>query len=139
MFTLFPPYTFFHSGSNDEHPNYVNEHVLHPKFSWTSFYRFTNPLSLPLYNTPYDNKQCSIQLYLLTTALTPKQFTQIGYEQSLIRFTAPKTNEYIIDHYDHHIQRLNEDTFLNDNKFASPQLTEKFFIKTPYVFTFNKN
>ena len=75
--------------------------------------------------------------YLLTTALTPKQFTQIRYKQSLIRLTAPKTNEYSIDHYDHHIIRPNEDTFLNHDEFANPQLTEKFFIKTLYVFTLN--
>ena len=73
--------------------------------------------------------------YLLTTALTTKQLTQIGYKQSLIRFTLLKTNEYFIAHYDHHIQRSNEDTFLNDDKFANQQLTEKFFIKSPYVFT----
>ena len=91
----------------------------------------TNPLSLPLHNTPHDNEQCSTQLYLLTTGLTPKQFTQIGYEQSLIKFTASKTNEYSIDHYDHNIIRPNEDIFLNDDQIANPQLTEKFFIKTP--------
>ena len=137
MFTLFPQYTYFDSDPNDEHPNYVNEHVLYPKLSWTSLYHFTNPLSQPLYNTPYDNEQCSFQLYLLTTALTPKQFTRIGCKQPLIRFTAPKTNEYFIDHYDHYIQKPNEDTFLNDDKIANPQLTEKFFIETSYVFTLN--
>ena len=63
--------------------------------------------------------------------------TQIGYKQSLIKFTAPKTNKYSIDHYNRHIIRPNEDFFLNDNKFANPQLTEKFFIKTLYVFTLN--
>ena len=63
--------------------------------------------------------------------------TQIGYKQSLIKITAPKTNKYSIDHYDHHIIRPYEDIFLNDDKFANPQLTEKFFIKTPYVFTLN--
>ena len=108
-----------------------------PTLSWTSIYHFTNPLSLSLNNTPSDNEQCSNQLYLLTTALTIKQITQIGYKQSLIRFTAPKTNEYSIDHYDDHIIRPNEDIFLNDDKFANPQLTEKFFIKTPYVFSLN--
>ena len=33
--------------------------------------------------------------------------------------------------------RPNEDIFLNDDQFANPQLTEKFFIKTPYVFNLN--
>ena len=51
---FFPQYTYFHSDPNDGHPNYVNEHVLDTTLSWTSFYHFTNPLSLSLYNTPYD-------------------------------------------------------------------------------------
>ena len=108
---FFPQYTYFHSDLNDKKPNYKNEHVLYPTLSWTSNYHFTNPLSLPLYNTPHDNEQCSTQLYLLRTALTPKQFTQIGYKQSPIKFTAPKTNEYSIDYYDHNILRPNEDIF----------------------------
>ena len=111
--------------------------MLYPKLSWKSFYHFDNPLSLPLYNTPYDNEVCSTQLYLLTTALTPKQFTQIGYRQSLIKITAPKANDYSIDYYDHNTIRPNEDIFLNNDPFANPQLTEKFFIKTPYTFTLN--
>ena len=125
MLTVFPQYTYIHSDPNDEHPNYLNEHVLYSTRSWSSLYLFTNPLSLPLYNTPYDNEQCSTQLYHLTTALAPKQFTQIGYQQSLIRFTAPKANgkKFSIDHYDHHIIRANEDTFLDEDKFANPQLT----------------
>ena len=129
---FFPQYTYFHSDPNNETPNCVNENVLYPTLSWTSFYHFTNPLSLPLYNTPNDNEQCSTQLNLLTTALTPKKFSYIGYKQSLIKFSAPKTNEYSIDH---NIKRPNENIFLNDYQFASPQPTEKFFIKTPYVFT----
>ena len=73
--------------------------------------------------------------YLLTTAPTPKQFTQIGYRQSLTIFTAPNSNINSIDYYDHNIIRLNEDIFLNNDPFANPQLTEKVFIKTPYTFT----
>ena len=122
---------------NDAKPNYVSEHVLYPTLTWTSYYHFTNRLSLPLYNTPYDNEVCSTQLYLLTTALNPKQFTQIGYRQSLTKFTAPTDNDYSIDYYDHNIIRPNEDLFLNNYLFPSPQLTEKFFIKTPYTFTLN--
>ena len=75
------------------------------------------------------------KLYLLTTVLTPKQFTQIGYEQLLIKFTATKADELSIDHYDHHIIRANEGILLNDDKIANPQLTEKFFLETPYVFS----
>ena len=134
---FFPQYTYFHSEPNDERPNYVNEHVLYPTLSWTSIYHFTNPLSLPLYNTPYDNEVCSAQLYLLTTALTPKQFTQIGCRKSLSKFTAPKNDEYSIDYCDQNIKRPNEDIFLNSDPFPNPQLSEKFFIKTPYTFTLN--
>ena len=63
---FFPQNTCFHPGPNDEKPIYVSERVLYPTFSWTSHYHFTNPLSMPLYNTPYDNEVCSTQLYLLT-------------------------------------------------------------------------
>ena len=90
-----------------------------------------------MFHTPHDNEHCSTQLYLLTEELSPKQFTNIGYEQSLIKFTAPKNNEYSTDHYDHYIIRPNEDIILNDDHFANPQLTENFFVKTPYVFTLN--
>ena len=137
MSTFSPQYTYFHSDPNDEKPNYVNEHVLHPTLSWTSNNHFTNPLSLPLYNTPYDNEECITQLYLLTAALTLKQFTQIGYRRSLIKFTAPEANDYSIDYYDHNIIRPNEDIFLNNDPFANPQLTEKLFVKIPYTFTLN--
>ena len=102
-----------------------------------SHYHFTNPLSLSLHNASYDNEVCSTQLYHLTTALTPKQFTQIGYRQSLTKFTAPKANYYSIDYYDHNISRPKEDLFLNNDPFPNPQLTEIFFIKTPYTFTLN--
>ena len=134
---FFPQYTYFHSDPNDERPNYVNEHVIYPTLSWTSFYHFTNPLSLPLYNNPYDNEVCRTQLYRLTTTLTPKQFTQVGYRQSLIKITAPKANDYSIDYYDHNIIRPNEDNFLKNDPFANPQLTEKLFPKTPYTFSLN--
>ena len=50
-------------------------------------------------------------------------------------FTAPRANEYSIEHYDHNIIRPNQDQFLDDDKFADPQLNEKFFIRTPYIFT----
>ena len=61
----------------------------------------------------------------------------IGYRQSLTKFTAPKASDYSIDYYNHKIIRPNEDLFLNNDPFASPQLNEKIFIKTPYTFTFN--
>ena len=73
----------------------------------------------------------------LTTPLTHRQFTHIGYKKSIKTFTAPRANEFTIEHYDHNIIRTNQDQFLDDDRFANPQLTEKFFIKTPYVFTLN--
>ena len=57
--------------------------------------------------------------------------------QALTRITAPKANEFSNDRYDHHIIRANEDIFLDDDKLANPQLTEKFFIETSNVFTLN--
>ena len=97
MLTLFPQYTYFHSDPNDEKPNYVNEHVLYPTLSWTSYHHFTNPLTLSLYNNPQKNEVSGTLLYLPTTALTPHQFMQIGYRESLTKFTAPKANNYPID------------------------------------------
>ena len=113
-----------------DQPNYVNEHVPYPPLSWTSLYHFTNPLSLPLYNTPGDNELCQTQLYHLATTLTAKQFTNIGYNQSLTTFTAPKANRFSIT-------RANGDNFLGDDRNANPQITEKFLIYTLYVFTLN--
>ena len=55
-----------------------------------------------------------------------KQFTQIGYIQSLTKFTAPKANDYSIVYYDHIIIRPIEDNCLNNDPFANNQLTENF-------------
>ena len=76
-------------------------------------------------------------LYRLTTTLTPRQFTYVGYNNLLKSFTAPRANEFAIEYYDHNIIRPNQDQFLDENRLANPQLTEKIFIKTSYVFTFN--
>ena len=132
-----PQHTYSHSDPNDEKPNYVNEHVLYPTLSLTSHYHFTNSLTIALYNTTQNNKKSSTLLYLLTTALTPNQFTQIGFRESLIKITAPKANNYSIDYYDHNIIRPNENICLLDAPYSSPQLAEKLFIKTTYNFTLN--
>ena len=97
----------------------------------------TNPLTLPLYNTTQNNEISRTPLYLLTTALTPNHFTQIGYKESLTKFTAPKANNYSTDYYDHIIIRSIGDICLSNNPYTNPQLTEKFFIKTSYTFTLN--
>ena len=65
----------------------------------------------------------------------PETITQIGCQQSLIRLTAPKANQYSIDHFDHHIIGANEDIFLDTDGNANPQLSKKLFIKVQYVFT----
>ena len=67
--------------------------------------------------------------------MTPRQFTHIGYKKLLITFTAPRANNFSTEYYDHIIIRPNQDQFLDDDKFANPQLTKKFFIETPYIFT----
>ena len=108
-----------------------------PTLPWTSYYHFTNPLCLPLSNTHIDIERNKDMLYRLTTTLTPRQFTYIGYKKSLKTHTAPRANEYTLEYYDHNIIRTNQDQFLDDDRFANPQITEKFFIKTPYVFTLN--
>ena len=123
--------------TNDDTRNFVDEHVLLPTLHWTSYYHYTNPLYLPLYNTITDNEQCRNMLYRLTTALTPRQFTYVGFKKLLKTFTAPRAEEFTIEYYDHNIIRPNQDQFLDDDRFANPQLTEKFFITTRYLFTLN--
>ena len=108
-----------------------------PTLPWTSYYHFTNPLCLPLSNTHIDIERNKDMLYRLTTPLTHRQFTYIGYKKSLKTYTTPRANEYTLEYYDHNIIRTNQDQFLDDDRFANPQITEKFFIKTPYVFTLN--
>ena len=133
----FPQYTLNTPPDANETRNFVDEYVLMPTLSWTSYYHFTNPLCLPLTNTSIDIDRNKDMLYRLTTPLTARQFTYVGYKKSLKIHTAPKANEYTLEYYDHNIIRANQDQFLDDDRFANPQITEKFFIKTPYVFTLN--
>ena len=133
----FPQYTLNTPHDASETRNFVDEYVLMPTLSWTSYYHFTNPLCLPLTNTSIDIDRNKDMLYRLTTPLTARQFTYVGYKKSLKIHTAPRANEYTLEYYDHNIIRANQDQFLDDDRFANPQITEKFFIKTPYVFTLN--
>ena len=105
-----------------------------PTLHWTAYYNFTNPLCLPLANTHDSIEKNKNMLFRLTTTLTPRQFTYIGYKKLLKTFTAPRANKFAIEYYDHNIIRPNQDQFLDEDRFANPQLTEKFFIKTSYVF-----
>ena len=133
----FPQYTLNTPHDTNETRNFVDEYVLLPTLPWTSYYHFTNPLCLPLSNTHIDIERNTDMLYRLTTPLTPRQFTYVGYKKSLKTHTAPRANEYTLEYYDHNIIRANQDQFLDDDRFANPQITEKFFIKTPYTFTLN--
>ena len=133
----FPQYTLNTPHDANETRNFVDEYVLMPTLSWTSYYHFTNPLCLPLTNTSIDIDRNKDMLYRLTTPLTARQFTYVGYKKSLKIHTAPRANEYTLEYYDHNIIRANQDQFLDEDRFANPQITEKFFIKTPYVFTLN--
>ena len=134
---LFPQYTLNTPTTNDDIRNFVDEHVLMPTLHWTSYYHYTNPLFLPLLNTLIDNEKCKNMFHRLTTALTPRQLTYVGFKKLLKSFTAPRANNFTIEYYDHNIIRLNHNQFLDDDRFASPQLTEKIFIKTPYLFLLN--
>ena len=106
-----------------------------PTLHWTAYYNFTNPLCLPLENTHDSIKKNKNMLHRLTTTLTPRQFTYVRNKKLLKIFTEPRANEFAIEYYDHNIIRPNQDQFLDEDRFANPQLTEKFFIKTSYVFT----
>ena len=104
---------------------------------WTAYYNYTNPLYLPLANTNENTEKNKNGLYRLTTSLTPRQFTYVGNKKILKTFTAPRANDFSIEYYDHNNIRPNHDQFLDEDRFANPQLTENFLIKTSYLFTLN--
>ena len=108
-----------------------------PIFHWKAYNNFTNPFVLPLHNTTHDIERNKSELFRLTTSLTPRQFTYVGFQKLLKSLTAPRANDYSIEHYDHNIIRPKQDHFFDDDYFAVPQLTENFFIKTSYLFTLN--
>ena len=133
----FPQYTLNTPNDTNDTRNFVDEHVLMPTLHWTAYYHFTNPLCLPLTNIHDSIEKNKDMLYRLTTTLTPRQFTYVGYKKLLKTFTAPRANEFAIEYYDHNIIRPNKDQFLDEDRFANPQLTENFFIKTSYAFKLN--
>ena len=51
---FFPQCTYTHSDPHTEQPHYVDEHVLIPTLHWTSYYRISNPVYLPLIDTPQE-------------------------------------------------------------------------------------
>ena len=97
-----------------------------PTLHWTAYYNYTNLLCLPLANTTENIKKNKTILYRLTKSLTPRQFTYVGYKKLLKTFTAPRANDFLIEHYDHNIIRPNQDQFLDEDRFANPQLTDIF-------------
>ena len=133
---FFLQHTYYQTTNNDEQ-TYVDDYNLFPTLSWTSYYHFTNPFSLLLYNNPKNNELCQTRLHHLTTALHEKQFTTIGLTQTLKRFVAQKANRFSIIHYDPAVARYMDDTFLEDDKNNKSQLIEKCFIKSQYVFVIN--
>ena len=59
-------------------------------------------------------------LYRLTTSLTPRKFTYVGYKKLQKKtFTATRANDYSIEYYDHNIIRPNQDQFLDEDRFAN--------------------
>ena len=59
----FPQYTLNQSNSNTEPRHFVDEHVLIPTLHWTAYYNFSNPLTLPLYNTTIDIERKKDELF----------------------------------------------------------------------------
>ena len=133
----FPQYTLNTPNDTNDTRSFVDEHVLMPTLHWTAYYHFTNPLCLPLSSIHDDIEKYKNMLYRLTATLTPRQFIYVGYKKLLKTFTAPRANEFTKEYYDHNIIRTNQGQLLDEDRFANPQLTEKFFIKTSYVFTLN--
>ena len=95
------------------------------------------PTITPLYNNPADNGICQSRLHHLTTALHEKQFTTIGLTKTLNRFVAQKANRFSFNHYYHLIARYMEDRVIDEDENANPKVTEKFFIKSEYIFVIN--
>ena len=113
----FPQYTLKTSTTINDTRNFVDEHVLMPTLHWTSYYHYTNTLFLPLTNTHEDNERSKDILYKLTTPLTSRQFTYVGFKKLLKTFTAPRANDFFIEYYDHNIIRPNQDQFLDEDQF----------------------
>ena len=98
-----------------------------PTLHWTAYYNYSNPLYLPLTTTNEEFERKKNTLYRLTTSLTPRQFTYVGYKKLLKTFTATRANDYSKEYYDHNIIRPNQDQFLDEHRFANPKLTEFFY------------
>ena len=87
-----------------------------PTLHWTAYYNYINPLCLPLANTTENIEKNKNILYRLTTSLTTRQFTYVGYKKLLKTFTAPRANNFSKENYDHNIIRPNQDQFLDEDR-----------------------
>ena len=122
----FPQYFLNTSTIPNETRKLVDEHVLMPILHWTAYYNYTNPFYLPLANTNENIEKNKKVLYRLTTSLTPRQLAYVGYKKLSKTFTAPRANDFSLEYYNHDIIRPNHDQFLDEDRFANPQLTEIF-------------
>ena len=77
----FPQYTLNTSTTTNDTRNFVDEHVLMPALHWTAYYNYTNPLYLPLTSTNENIEKNENMLFRVTTSLTPRQFTYVGYKK----------------------------------------------------------
>ena len=77
----FPQYSLNTPTITNDTRNFVDEQVLMPTLHWTAYYHYTNPLCLPLANTTESIEKIKNMLYRLTTTLTPRQFTYVGYKK----------------------------------------------------------
>ena len=66
-----------------------------------------------------------MQKYVIQTnnSTHTTSITYVGFKKLLKTFTAPRANEFTVKYYDHNIIRPNQDQFLDDDRFANPQLT----------------
>ena len=65
-----------------------------PTLHWKAYCHYTNPLSIPLTNTHEVKERSKNILYRLTTLLTPRHFTYVGFLKILKTLAAPRANEF---------------------------------------------
>ena len=67
------------------------------------------------------------------------RFTTIGLNQTQNKFVAPKGNRFYVNHYDHAVTRYMKNSPYDDDPNSNPHLTEKFFMKSEYIFHLDSN
>ena len=79
-------------------------------------------------NNPTDKEFCDSLIQQLTSTI-------IGLNKIIKRFIAQKRVSF--NHYDHTVTRDKEDSPYSDNSNINPQLIEKLFLKSEYIFLLN--